>query len=172
MSERAAAAPSWLAGGQVIETPRLRITSLEPQTLAAMSRWLEEALGPEWTLQDLEGAIASGGGALVSDAGGAAIGVAALRCDAPMTGSAAITFLAINPERRFRGLGGEAGLALERHLRSLGFAKVYAPVPEGRGLAAYFWLRQGFRPLLMEESPAPLVGLDGRAMLGIWMLSG
>lgn len=171
MRERAAAA-SWADGAQAIETPRLRITSLQSQTLAAMSTWLEGALGPEWTLQDLEGAIASGGGALLSDARGAAIGVATLRGDAPTTGSAAITFLAIDPERRFRGLGGEVGLALERNLRSLGFAKVYAPVPEGRGLAVYFWLRQGFRPLLVEESPGPLVGLNGRVMSGIWMLSG
>jgi hypothetical protein len=69
-------------------------------------------------------------------------------------------------------LGGEAGLALERHLRhKLGVERVYAPVPDGRGLAVYFWLRLGFRPLTRSEAPWPLVGLGDESGRGIWMVS-
>jgi hypothetical protein len=81
-----------------------------------------------------------------------------------------LPFLAIDPARRFRGLGGEAGMALDAHLRGHGFEKVYAPVPDGRGLAVYFWLRLGFRPLLPGEPPGTVVGLAGEEMRGIWMV--
>jgi hypothetical protein len=43
-------------------------------------------------------------------------------------------------------------------------------VPDGRGLAVYFWLRLGFRPLLLPESPGPLIGLSSEPVRGIWML--
>jgi hypothetical protein len=86
--------------------------------------------------------------------------------------SACIPFLGIEPARRFRGLGGEAGLALERHLRlRSGVRRVLAPVPDGRGLAVYFWLRLGFRPLTTSEAPWPLVGLSPTKVAGIWMAS-
>jgi len=83
---------------------------------------------------------------------------------------ACVPFISIEPSRRFRGLGGEAGLALERHLRRrLGVERVLAPVPDGRGLAVYFWLRLGYRPLTASEAPWPLVGLGPEAGSGIWM---
>lgn len=132
--------------------------------------WLEGALAPEWTLADLDATVADGGGVLISDAEGAAIGMAIALRDVPETGCATLPFLAIDPVRRFRGLGGEAGLALDARLRSHGFEKVYAPVPEGRGLAVYFWLRLGFRPLTTPEWPGPLVGLNAEPVRGIWML--
>jgi hypothetical protein len=28
----------------------------------------------------------------------------------------------------------------------LGTTRFYAPIPDGRGLAVYFWLRLGYRP--------------------------
>src|SRR3989304_2843722 len=49
-------------------------------------------------------------------------------------GAASVPFIAIDPRRRFRGLGGEAALAIERDLRrKLAVDRVYAPVPDGRG---------------------------------------
>jgi hypothetical protein len=47
---------------------------------------------------------------------------------------------------------------------------VYAPVPDGRGLAVYFWLRLWFRPLRSAESPGPVIGLVGETRAGMWML--
>ena len=138
-------------------------------TLASMP-WLAAALAPEWSLSDLEAAVTGGSGVLISDSQGAAIGAAVVLRGAPDAGSATVPFLAVEPERRFRGLGGEAGLALDAELRDEGFSKVYAPVPDGRGLAVYFWLRLGFRPLTTPDSPGELVGLSKQAVRGIWML--
>jgi GNAT superfamily N-acetyltransferase len=109
-------------------------------------------------------------GVVISDAEGAPIGVAVILRAAPAPGCATVPFLAIDPARRFRGLGGEAGIALDRHLRDRGFEKIYASVPDRRGLAVYFWLRLGFRPLTTPESPGPLLGLTSESKAGIWML--
>ena len=108
---------------------------------------------------------------LVSDAEGDAIGLALVRPETPAPGDATISFLAVQPERRYRGLGGETGLALERLVRErLGAWRVYAGVPEGRGLAVYFWLRLGYRPLGIVEAPSATLGLGDVSLPGIWML--
>jgi len=133
--------------------------------------WLDAALSPEWLLQDLVAAVHDHEGVLISDSDGTAIGMAVVFCDSPAPRDATIAFLAVDPARRFRGLGGEAGIELERHLRGRwGFERVYAPVPEGRGLAVYFWLRLGFRPLSSAESPKAPLGLTGESKPGIWMV--
>ena len=148
---------------------RVVLSNLGVEALPQMP-WIEATLAPEWTLADLKAAVADGNGVLISDTGGAAIGAAVLLQDVPSMADATIPFLAVDPARRFRGLGGEAGLALAAHLRSSGVSRVYAPVPDGRGLALYFWLRLGFRPLLQGESPGPLLGLKAEPVRGVWML--
>jgi hypothetical protein len=60
-------------------------------------------------------------------------------------------------------------LTIERHLRGQGIERLYAPVPDGRGLAVYFWLRLGYRPLLTPKAPWPLAGLSETPRRGIWM---
>jgi hypothetical protein len=137
-----------------------------------MSDWLPAALAPEWTIDDLEAALKSALGVLISDVGGEALGLALVQTDVPSAGCASVPLIAIEPSRRFRGLGGEAGIALDAELRAAGYEKVYAPVPGGRGLAVYFWLRLGFRPLRLAESPGELIGLTGETRAGIWMLRG
>ncbi len=72
---------------------------------------------------------------------------------APSPGAAHVTLLAVDPARRRRGIGGRAALALERRLRR-SVARIYACVPARLGLALYFWLRLGYRPLMQAESPA------------------
>jgi GNAT superfamily N-acetyltransferase len=136
-----------------------------------MSSWLAGALAPEWTLDDLGAALETAYGALFEDEDGAAVGLAVVLLDTPEPSSAAVPFIGVDPARRFRGLGGEAGLVLERHLRErLGVQKVYAPVPDGHGLAVYFWLRLGYRPLSSAGAPGPLLGLSADPKPGIWML--
>ena len=54
-------------------------------------------------------------------------------------------WLEIVPARRNLGLGGEAVLALER--AHAGIRKARADLPAGNGLAVYFWLRAGYRPV-------------------------
>jgi Acetyltransferase (GNAT) family len=159
-----------LTAADVIETPRLRLTALDVGVLSDMTSWLGASLAPEWTLAQLKAAVADGRGVLVSDLNESAIGVALVLPDVPSPGSATIPFLSIDPACRFRGLGGEVGLGLDRWLRGQGYEKVYAPVPDGRGLAVYFWLRLGFRPLTTPESPGELLGLAQEPVRGIWML--
>jgi hypothetical protein len=190
--------------GEAVSTGRVRLSRLGPADVEAMSGWLASSLAPEWRVEDLAAAaVETGGGVLISDADGARIGSAVVTTSplpagipSPSTarGSrpeglsrgrrrptdskpivACVPFIAIDPVRRFRGLGGEAGLALERHLRKkLAVERVLAPVPDGRGLAVYFWLRLGYRPLTGSEAPWPLVGLGLREpqsepIRGMWM---
>lgn len=157
-----------LAPGAVIETPRLALRSATSADIEPMT-WLEAALGPEAERADLQRAVEGGRAALISRAG-EPVGVAVAEPGSPTKASASVPFIAVTPAARFRGLGGEAGLALDRHLRSTGYSRVFAPVPEGRGLAVYFWLRLGFRPLVAAEAPGPVRGLSGREMPGIWLL--
>jgi hypothetical protein len=148
---------------------RIRLSILAPDALISMSSWLPGALAPEWTLADLDAALRDATGVLISDTAGDAIGLAVVRPESPGPGCASIPLITIEPSRRFRGLGGEAGIALGQALQEQGL-RVFAPVPDGRGLAVYFWLRLGFRPLLAGESPGPVTGLTGEPIAGIWMM--
>lgn len=131
--------------------------------------WLAGALAPDWTVEDLAGHVERGEAAVVSR-GEAPIGIVVVLMGTPVAGAAAVAFIAIDPAQRFRGLGGEAALALERRLGERGgVGRVLAAVPEQRGLGVYFWLRLGYRPLLQAEAPWPLVGLNGEGGRGIWM---
>ena len=151
-------------------SPRIRLSALDPGALDAMP-WLDAALSPEWLRDDLVEAMRDHEGVLISDEEGAPIGMAVVFCDLPHPSDATIAFLTVDPARRFRGLGGEAGIELERQLREdRGYKRVYAPVPEGRGLAVYFWLRLGFRPLSRAEAPSAPLGLTSDSKPGIWML--
>ena len=152
-----------------IASQRLRLSALDPALIDTMP-WLEAALAPDWTVDDLRHALLTHEGVLISDAESSPLGIAVVQVDA-VAGAICIPFVGIDPTRRFRGLGGEAGLAIERHLRAhLGAARFLAPIPDGRGLAVYFWLRLGYRPLLGSESPGALVGLTSEAPAGIWMV--
>jgi hypothetical protein len=153
-----------------IVTGRIALSPLTDDAVAAMP-WLEAALALEWTLDDFEAARSRCEGLLISDLEGDAMGLALVRLDAPLAGDATMVFLAMQPERRYRGLGGEAGLAVERLVREkTGARRFYAGVPEGRGLAVYFWLRLGFRPLSIAEAPGAPLGLTSDSRPGIWML--
>lgn len=153
-----------------VKSSRLSLRGLTPSQADSLA-WAPAALAPEWSLTELLGHCASGEASLISDASGEPIGAAVALIDRPQTGDASVPFIAIDPSRRFRGLGGEAGLMLERHLRAhRGVRRLFACVPDGRGLAVYFWLRLGYRPLQTSESPGPLIGLAGTSPPGIWML--
>jgi hypothetical protein len=65
---------------------------------------------------------------------------------------AQVRFLAVEPGRRRLGAGGRAALALERKLKRSARA-IYVLIPEHLGLALYFWLRLGYRPLTQGDWP-------------------
>ncbi len=159
-----------LAPDEVLETPRLRLSPVHGALSDRLAPWLEAALAPEWRPADLDAAFAAGHGRLIATEADEAIGAAVVQLDQPVAGAASLSFIAIAPGRRFRGLGAEAALAIERRLRERHAVEtVYAPVPDGRGLALYFWLRLGYRPLLGVQAPWPLVGLTSAAKAGVWL---
>lgn len=150
---------------------RVNLRMLDAASLERMRPWLVHALAPEWTAVALDAAVEAGSGILIFDASDTPIGAAVAVLESPSPGTVAVPFISIEPERRYRGFGGEAALALERHLRQrFGVQKVFAAVPDWRGLAVYFWLRQGYRPLTRLEAPWPLTGIDDEPRRGIWML--
>jgi hypothetical protein len=158
--------------GERVESQRLRFSLLTLEALETMTSWLQTyALDPDWQLDDLRAVTERGQGVLVSDPKDEPVGVTVAFADCPTPGAACIPLVAIAPQRRFVGLGGEAGLAVEKQIRARwGVQRVYAPLPDWRGLALYFWIRCGFRPLQTPEGPWPLVGLSGEAKRGIWLL--
>lgn len=157
--------------GEFIESGRLRLGALDGASVEAMRPWLEAAVAPEWSWDDLEAARAASEAVLITDGLENPIGCALLGLDSPRPDHAIIRFLAVEPSRRYRGLGGEAGLAVERHARQRAGQKTfYAGVPEDRGLGVYFWLRLGYHPLPAARAPAVPLGLTAESKRGIWML--
>lgn len=69
-----------------------------------------------------------------------------------------VSSLCIEDGRRGYGAGSEAARLLIRAAEESGFSCIRAWAPAGRGLAVYFWMRMGLRPLHGE-------GPDG----GIWL---
>ena len=160
------------APGEVVTAKRLRLSALTSEAMGPMLGWLvASALTPDWTLEELMPHVEAGLGVRIADLSDETLGMALALHAAPTAGTASIPLLTIAPAQRFVGLGSEAGLALETRIRSRwGAERVYAPVPDGRGLAVYFWLRLGYRPLQTPEAPWPLAGLTNEARPGIWML--
>jgi GNAT superfamily N-acetyltransferase len=161
-----------LEPGEVLQTQRLLLRTATLEDLAAFGDWLStSALSPDWQREDLEATLPSAQSVLVSDVAGEALGLVVLLPDRPEPGAVSIPLVAVAPQRRFSGLGGEAVLAVEREVRSRwDVQRCYAPVPDGRGLAVYFWLRLGYRPLTTAQAPWPLAGLSEEPRRGIWML--
>lgn len=75
----------------------------------------------------------------------------------PMSEAARIDLLAVPTDTRRLGIGGRAAIALEKHLAK-STRRIYVAVPSTIGLALYFWLRLGYRPLLQSDWPVPLEG--------------
>src|SRR5690242_1343634 len=105
-----------LQPGETITDGRIRLSAATTADVNVMP-WLETALVPDWTLDDLIACVEAGDGVLVSDAEGVAVGLMVVVRDRPVARAACVPFIAIEPLRRYRGLGGFAGLAIEKHLR-------------------------------------------------------
>ncbi len=129
---------------------------LRVSDLPALSDWLPRTaaeLGCDrWSgEQALRGALAAPDRLLYGDERGEAF--VAYETHTPLPNSARIDLLAVAPGRRRLGGGSRAAFALERRLaRSI--ERVYVLVPSRLGLALYFWLRLGYRPLTQRDWPA------------------
>jgi GNAT superfamily N-acetyltransferase len=163
---------SLLQPGETLATQRLLLRAATPEDVAAFGDWLTTAaLSPDWQLEDLQTTFETAHGVTISDRDSVPLGLIVLLDGLPEPANVSLPLVAVAPQRRFSGLGGEAVLAVEREVRSRwGVQRCYAPVPDGRGLAVYFWLRLGYRPLTHAQAPWPLAGLSSEPRRGMWML--
>lgn len=111
---------------------------------AGCERWADERALTE----------AVGSKHVLVDRANAADSFVAYEMGAPEGDAAQVVFLAVAPDRRRAGSGSGAVLALERRL-ARSARRCYAPVPARLGLALYFWLRLGYRPLTQAAWPRP-----------------
>jgi GNAT superfamily N-acetyltransferase len=157
-----------LGKDEAVATRRLRLRALTAADLETLP-WLAAALAPECRVADVAAALTPGGVAIL-DPDGALVGVAVVRPAMPRPDAASFVLIAVDPARRYAGLGGEAALAVETLVRERWrVSELLAPVPAGRGLAVYFWLRLGYRPLTQVEAPEPPTGLENEPLVGIWL---
>lgn len=96
---------------------------------------------------------ARGRHALVIERDGFSVGIVVYSMLRPRRGAAIIELIAMPPEHARHGSGMAAAVALEATLRDAGVRTVYAPAPERHGIAMYFWIRLGYRPLLRGDWP-------------------
>lgn len=75
------------------------------------------------------------------------------------------TWLAVAEAQRAFGYGGAAVPLIERQTAKLGATLARVRVPATNGVALYFWLRLGYRPLASGTWSAP-----GGAYAGTWMV--
>jgi GNAT superfamily N-acetyltransferase len=143
------------------------VTRLRPLTQAHLrvsEGWLPSLPGVD---DDLASAIAAARarGEALAVINGDAAGLLTYETNVPERGAARIKLLAVAPDRRRLGIGGRAAIALERRLARAGIERAYVIVPSDLGLAFYFWLRLGYRPLLQRDWPAPVEGKTAAWML-------
>jgi GNAT superfamily N-acetyltransferase len=145
----------------------VRLRSLRRSDIDVFSTWLPEAAAQiacdRWPdASTLDAAIAQAH-VLVGDEDGASA-LLEYETEAPERGAVQVRFMAVAPGRRRLGIGGRTALALERRLKR-STAKIYVQLPERFGLALYFWLRLGYRPLTQRDWP---VASDGSS--ATWMV--
>lgn len=72
---------------------------------------------------------------------------------------ATIVLVGVQPSHARRGLGHAAAAGIEDELRAAGARHVVAPAPAVHGIAMYFWIRLGYRPLRRDEWPCEREGV-------------
>ena len=145
----------------------MRLRPLRKSDIDVISTWLPAVAAqiacdrwPDTTA--LEAAVAQAD-VLVGDEDGASA-LLEYETEAPERGAAQVRFMAVAPGQRRLGIGGRTALALERRLKR-STARIYVQLPERLGLALYFWLRLGYRPLTQRDWP---VAPDGS--FATWMV--
>ncbi len=138
---------------------RRALTELRPlrESDVAALAWLPTVAGDigceRWADEvDLRGAISANDVLTVVEH--SPLGLLAYDLGTLQKNAARIRFLAVEPGCRRLGVGSRAALALEERLPS-STKDIYVAVPARLGLAFYFWLRLGYRPLTQGDWPAP-----------------
>jgi GNAT superfamily N-acetyltransferase len=142
----------------------MALRPLRASDLASLAEWLPGVLAAagcdRWAGED---ALRDAAALVYSDERGAAF--VAYETDAPLPGCARVELIAVAPEGRRLGTGGRAALALERRLAKTA-QRAYVRVPSRIGIALYFWLRLGYRPLTQRGWPVAPAGGDA----SVWMV--
>ena len=135
----------------------MKLRPVLERDLAALAEWLPGTAGElgceRWASEDALRSTVAQNGTLIADEGGP-LGFVAFELGAPRRNSARVRLLAVRPDQRRLGIAGRAALALEERLRESA-SRCDVLVPARLGLALYFWLRLGYRPLTQREQPAP-----------------
>lgn len=87
------------------------------------------------------------------------VGLIVCRIGTPRERAAIIELVATPPALARRGSGMSAAVSIEDDLRAVGVRDVYAPAAAMHGIAIYFWIRLGYRPLPRSEWPCDRPGV-------------
>jgi hypothetical protein len=87
------------------------------------------------------------------------VGLLMYRLHAPRRRAAIIELVATPAAEARRGAGMRAAALVEEELRSEGVTAIYAPAPARHGIAVYFWIRLGYRPLMRPDWPCRREGV-------------
>ena len=90
---------------------------------------------------------------------GGDMGLVVYRVGAPRRDAAIVEIVATPAALSRRGSGMSAAALVEDAVRAEGVRMVYVPAPAVHGIAAYFWIRLGYRPLLRGEWPCERAGV-------------
>ena len=90
---------------------------------------------------------------------GERVGVLIYRLHTPKRGGGIIELIATPPEHARRGSGMKAAALVEDELHAQGVREIYAPAPAAHGIAMYFWIRLGYRPLERAAWPCAREGV-------------
>ncbi len=134
--------------------PLRTIRASDEPSLAAWLPDVAKAIGCDrWSNEDaVRAAVVADDTLLYHDGAGEAF--VSFAVHAPKRNAARIELLAVAPNERRLGIGGRAAQALEKRLTK-SVERIYIAVPARLGLALYFWLRLGYRPLTQREWPEP-----------------
>ncbi|MCH7577744.1 MAG: GNAT family N-acetyltransferase [Chloroflexi bacterium] len=104
--------------------------------------------------------------AIIAREGDSVYGVLAYRLGYPERGWLSVKAVAVEPGLSGRGYDTEAVRLLEGEVLERGVAgRFWAPVRHDDGLGLYFWLRLGYRPAAVSQSPWP--GAAPRDMMAL-----
>ena len=90
---------------------------------------------------------------------GDGVGLVVYRVGVPKRDAAIVEIIATPAALARRGSGMSAAALVEDAVRAEGVRTLYAPAPAVHGIATYFWIRLGYRPLLRGEWPCERVGV-------------
>ncbi len=123
--------------------------------LASLAEWLRGTAAElgcaRWASEDEIAEVRDRNRLLIAEKG-VPEGFVDYQVGTPQRDAARIRLLAVRSDRRRLGIGSRAVLAVEERLRRTA-ARCFVLVPAKLGLAFYFWLRLGYRPLNQREWP-------------------